>query len=256
MTFDLDGKAALVTGGASGIGRGIALAFADAGADVIIGDRQCEPTDADATTPTHKLVEERGRESAFVQADVAEPSDGEALVEWTVDFLGGLDIVVNVAGIFPTGSIAATALEDWNRTFDVNVDGIYHVTRHAIPHLAEADHGRIINIASQLGLVGRESSAAYCASKGAIVNLTRQMALDYATDGITVNAIAPGIIHTSMTADKLEDPETGPQLKDAIPAPFIGDPEDIGNTAVFLASAEARYVNGHTLVVDGGYTAH
>ncbi|NHN42993.1 SDR family oxidoreductase [Halorubellus sp. JP-L1] len=255
MSVALDGKAALVTGGASGIGRGIALAFADAGADVVVGDLQRNPKDADATEPTHELVRERGRRGAFVETDVADPSDAEALVERSVDALGALDVVANVAGVFPKGTVADTPAADWNRTFDVNVDGIYHVLQHAVPELSDGDHGRIINVASQLGLVGREEAAAYCATKGAIVNLTRQLALDYADDGITVNAIAPGVVRTSMTEDKIADPEQGPELDDAIPAPFFGEPEDVGHAAVYLASDGARYVNGHTLVVDGGYTA-
>lgn len=252
----LENKTAVVTGAASGIGRGIALELAEEGADVVVGDIDETPNLADETTPTHELVREKGGEAIFVECDVSSSADAEALVKETVETFGGIDILANNAGIFPSGSIEEISDEDWNRTFNVNVNGIYNVSNHALPHLRESDEPRIINTSSQLGLVGLADSSAYCGSKGAITNLTRQMAIDYADENITVNAVNPGVIETSMTQGQLEDPEQREAIERNTLLPFIGDPEDIGRAVAFLASEDARYVTGHCLVVDGGWTAH
>ncbi|MGM0590039.1 MAG: SDR family NAD(P)-dependent oxidoreductase [Halobacteriota archaeon] len=248
----LEGKTAVVTGGASGIGRGIAIEFATEGADVAVGDVRRDSANDDSTTPTVERVREQGREAVFVETDVADADDARRLVETAAETFGGVDIVVNNAGVARGGSVDDVTDEEWDRTFAVNVTGIRNVTKWATPYLAESDAGRVVNMASQLGLVGRRESAAYCASKGAIVNLTRQMAMDYADDDVTVNAIAPGIVQvrSEMNEERRERLDAYALLSGP------GTPQDVGRAAVFLASDDGRYVTGHTLVVDGGYTVH
>lgn len=251
--MNVDGATAIVTGGASGIGRGVALALADAGADVVVGDLQEASPDDEQSTVT--AIAEGGGNARYVQADVTEDDDAKTLVESALDWTGSVDILVNNAGIIHDGTVETTTEEDWNRTLDVNLTSIYRCSKHAIPALKESETGRIINIASQLGVVGRPEKAVYCASKGGVVNLTRQMALDYASEGITVNAICPGVIETDMTRTQLADEETRAEFAQHIPLPFVGQPEDIAQAAVFVASEAARYMTGHALVIDGGWTA-
>jgi len=252
----LKDKTAIVTGGASGNGRGIAIELAKAGADVAVGDVREEPKLEKQTETTSEVVRSEGCDAIFRKTDVSEEGDAEALVDATIDELGEPNILVNNAGIFPPGSIDEISPEDWSRTFEVNLDGIYHCSKHAIPYLKEQKHARVINLSSQLGLVGLAESSAYCASKGGIANLTRQMAIDYADDRITVNAINPGVIKTSMTKPQLEDPELRAAIEDNTLLPYLGEPSDVGQAAAFLASEWANYVTGHCLVVDGGWIAH
>lgn len=252
----LENKTAIVTGGASGNGRAIALELAKAGVDVAIGDVQEEPKLEKHTETTAEAVRAHGRDAIFREIDVSKGEEAKALIEATLDELGEPNILVNNAGIFPSGAIDEISPADWDRTFDVNLKGIYHCSKYAIPYLREQNHARIINLSSQLGLVGLAESSAYCASKGGIANLTRQMAIDYADDRITVNAVNPGVIRTSMTKPQLEDPEQRADIEENTLLPYLGEPEDVGQAAVFLASEWANYVTGHCLVVDGGWTAH
>lgn len=248
----LEDRNAIVTGASSGIGRGIAIEFAREGANVAVGDLEYIPKSAHISMPTVERIREEGRDAVFVESDVSKSGDTRSLVETAVDELGGVDIVVNNAGVALGGSIETVSEEDWERTYAVNVTSIRNVSRHALPHLRESDAARIINMSSQLGLVARRESAAYCASKAAIVNLTRQMALDYAPEEITVNAINPGIIQVRKEMSQ----ERRDRLDSHTPLPVVGQPEDVGRAVVFLASEDGRYVTGHSLVVDGGYTAH
>lgn len=249
----LSERTAIVTGGASGIGRAIAIEFARAGAEVAVGDVREEPKAADV--PTVERVRDLGSEAIFEETDVADPDDVERLVEATVEAFDGVDILVNNAGVTTTAPLHETPREEWNRVVDINLNGVYTCTKFALPYLRDSSAGRIINVSSQRGLVGAPKKAAYCASKGGVSNLSRQMAIDYGPDGITVNAICPGPIKTSMLQSALEDPERRKQYEESTVTPFLGDPEDIGQAAVFLASDAARFVTGHNLVVDGGYTA-
>jgi len=187
---------------------------------------------------------------------VTDDEDAKRLVDRTVESFGGVDVLVNNAGILLEGRVDEMTQEEWDRTFAVNVRSIYHCTRHALPHLRESDAPRIVNLSSQIGLVGNPADSAYCASKGAVANLTRQMAVDYADDRITVNAINPGVVRTEMSAEQLEDEEVMAEVEQKTLLPFVGKPRDIGRAAVFLASRDARFVTGHCLVVDGGWTAH
>lgn len=250
----LEGRTAVVTGAATGIGRAIALELAAEGAAVVVGDVHEEPKlDREGEQTTAGLIEARGGRARFVETDVREADDAAVLVEAAVEAFGGLDVLVNNAGVSLDGAVHETTPEEWRRVQSTNVDGIYHCSRAAVPHLAESESGRIINVASQRGLLGGAigRKAAYCASKGAAVQLSRQMALDYGTEGITVNALCPGPIETSMND---MSPEERERIADEyLATPFVGQPEDIAHAAAFVASDEARFLTGHALVVDGGY---
>ncbi|MDG5776514.1 SDR family oxidoreductase [Haloarculaceae archaeon H-GB2-1] len=259
----LEDRSAIVTGGSSGIGRGIALELARAGADVAVGDLTETPSDLGASATTTERIRDLGRDALFRETDVTEPGDVAALVEAAVDAFGGLDVLVNNAGIARGGTVEAVSEDDWSDVLDVNLSGVYRCTKTAMEHLLESDHGRVINVASQLAFVGYEESPAYCASKGGVANLTRQLAVDYSGDGVTVNAICPGPVKTSMTRskddDELEswddDEERAAFYRDRVLTDFVGEPEDVGRAAVFIASDDARFMTGHNLVIDGGYLA-
>lgn len=253
--MQLDSMRALVTGGASGIGRGIAIQLAEAGADVAVGDVRKEPLMDFKETPTHERVEELGQHGAFFEADVSDESEVEALIEATVEELGGLDILVNNAGTNVEGSVEHQSYEDWRRVLSINLDGVFLCSKHAIPHLRNSEQGRIINISSQVAFVAWPQNAAYDTSKAAVSHLTRQMAVDLSPDDVTVNAICPGPIKTKKMKDSLAEFEIKNRYDEKVLTSFVGEPEDIGNAAVYLASEGGRYVNGHNLVVDGGWLA-
>jgi NAD(P)-dependent dehydrogenase (short-subunit alcohol dehydrogenase family) len=251
----LENRRALVTGGSSGIGRGIALELAKAGADVVVGDLREEPLMDFKETPTHERVEELGREGHFFEADVSDETEVEALVDATVDELGGLDILVNNAGTNIEGSVENQPYEEWRQVLSVNLDGVFLCSKYGIPHIRGSDAGRIINISSQVAFVAWPLNAAYDTSKAAVSHLTRQMAVDLAKDDITVNAICPGPIKTKKMKESLADFEIKNRYDDKVLTSEVGEPEDIGKAAVYLASEDGRYVNGHNLVVDGGWLA-
>jgi NAD(P)-dependent dehydrogenase (short-subunit alcohol dehydrogenase family) len=251
----LEGMRALVTGGASGIGRGIAIELAKAGADVAIGDIREEPLMDFKETPTHERVDELGQRGLFYEADVSNESEAEALVEASVDEFGGLDIMVNNAGTNIEGSVEHQPYEDWRKVLSVNLDAVFLCSKYAIPHLRESDQGRIINISSQVAFVAWPRNAAYDTSKAAVSHLTRQMAVDLSPDEVTVNAICPGPIKTKKMKESLADFEIKHRYDEKVLTSFVGEPEDIGQAAVYLCSDAGRYVNGHNLVVDGGWLA-
>lgn len=250
-------KTAIVTGGSSGIGRGIALAFAREGASVVVGDVREEPKDEGVPTPTAEAIRDAGGRAVYQEADVSDDDDAAVLVDRAVDEYGGLDVLVNNAGIVRRGSIEDVSEEDWYETMSVNLGGIFHCSRHAITHLRSAPEGRVVNVASQLGIVGTRNQAAYCASKGGVVNLTRQMAVDYSEEEITVNAVCPGPVRTSTVEPAMdEDASFREYVTTNTLTPRIGEPDDIGEAVVYLSTDEARFVTGHALVVDGGWSAH
>lgn len=251
----VDGRTAIITGASSGIGRAIALKFAAEGANVVNADIQEKPREDGI--PTHEKIKETAGEAMFVETDVSDPGSVQRMVDKAVENFGQVDILVNNAGILLQGSIHETEEEDWNKLMAVDLDGVYLCSRAVIGHmLEEGIEGDIVNISSIAGLVGYGKSAAYCAAKGAVTELTREMALDYSSRGINVNAINPGVIKTQMTKDMREDEETRKFLDQNTPIPRLGKPEDIANAALFLASDESDFVAGHNLVVDGGWTAH
>ncbi len=245
----LKNKVAIVTGGGTGIGRSIALKFAQEGAYVVICGRRKEPLEA-----TVKLIEATGGEAIYCITDVSSSAQIQDMVETTLMKWGQIDILVNNAGIYIAHDIASMNENEWDKVMSVDAKGVFLASKAVLPHMLKQEKGKIINIASIAGLFGFEKSAAYCAAKGAIVNLTREMALDYAHHGIFVNAIAPGVIESDMTKPFLSDKDAKKAFLDKIPVGSIGTPEDIAYAAVYLGSDESNYVVGQTLVVDGGWT--
>ena len=244
----LAGQTALVTGASSGIGRAIALRFAEAGADVVVADVREEPREGGA--PTHELV----GDAVFVETDVSDPASVKRVVGQTVAAFGGLDVMVNNAGVYPGNQpVETVAGADYDRVLNVNLKGVYFGSTFAAGQMREQETGgSIVNLSSIAGLVGFEGGTAYGASKGGVASLTRSLAVELGPDGIRVNAISPGVIETAMTT---QDTDATGTMTDQVPLRRDGQPEDIASAALFLASEDAAYVTGHDLVVDGGYTA-
>lgn len=250
----LEGKVALVTGAASGIGLATALRFGQEGARVAGLDLQRPPAER------WKPVEEAAPGASFHVANVTSEEEVSGAVAEAVAAHGGLDIVVNAAGVAGGGPVDGLEVSEWDRIMDVNVKGIFLTCKHTIPHLRARGAGSIVNIASIEGLVATEMTAAYGASKGAVVQLTRNLAVDHTHQGIRVNSVCPGLVETGMTAI-LTSAEEGPLKKlrdDFLDRHLVkraGRPEEIAAAILFLASDEASFVTGSTLVVDGGWTA-
>jgi len=248
----LEGKVAIVTGSNKGIGRGIAIAFAKEGCKVVVNSHKNSKDAHDVVNEIKRL----GSDAIFVIADVSKESEVKNLIKKTVGKFGKLDILVNNAGILVMGTITNLTEKDWNRQMDVNLKGVFLCTKYSLQEMIkQGKGGRVINISSIAGLVGFPGISAYCASKGGVTELTREEALDCAQYGITVNAINPGVIVTDMTKGMLNDKKTKKMLMENTPVRRFGQPEDIGNAAVFLALDESSFITGHNLVVDGGWTA-
>lgn len=248
----LDGKRALITGAASGIGAACALRFAQEGASVAGIDVQ-EPAD-----PAWKQASELAPRSHFQIADVRDEAQVAAAVGAARKALGSLDVLVNAAGIAGGGPVHLVQEDDWDRVLDVNLKGTWLVSKHAIPAMLEAGGGSIIHIASVEGLEGFEGGSAYNASKGGVVLLTRNMAIDYGRRGIRVNAVCPGFVETPLLESVLGDPAMAKyreRIREAHQLGRLGKPEEIAQAVLFLASDEASFVTGVALPVDGGYTA-
>jgi NAD(P)-dependent dehydrogenase (short-subunit alcohol dehydrogenase family) len=254
--MDLTDRVAIVTGGASGIGRGIALELARHGADIVVADvRETPKLDAEARRgSTVERVQELGRKAVFCECDVGDEDAVRTTVEATIDRFDRLDVLVNNAGIALSGGAEDLARADWDRVVEVNLTGAFLFAKYAGPHLRSSDAGRVVNLASTAGLEGNPESAAYCATKGGVVNLTRQLAVDFAPDAVTVNAICPGPIYTSQSQETFDDPDTE-RYEENVLLPYFGDPSDVGKLATFLASDGARYITGAAIPVDGGWMA-
>jgi NAD(P)-dependent dehydrogenase (short-subunit alcohol dehydrogenase family) len=247
----LRGKCAIVTGAASGIGRATALLFAEEGATVILMDR-----DADGGARVQEVMASHGGTGVFVEGDVTCSQDCGRAVDTAHNRCGRLDVLANVAGIIRRASVVETTEDEWDQIMAVNAKSVYLMGRHAIPVMASAGGGAIVNVSSGWGLVGGRAAAAYCASKAAVVNLTRAMALDHAAEGIRVNCVCPGDTDTGMLLEEARQLGVDPEhfLKDAADRPMgrIGRPYDIARAILYLASEEASFVTGAVLVVDGG----
>jgi meso-butanediol dehydrogenase/(S,S)-butanediol dehydrogenase/diacetyl reductase len=241
----LEDKVAIITGGSSGIGRATAAEFLAEGATVVIAD-----IDEDRGTAA---AEELGCE--FVRTDVTEYEQVESVVESTVETHGRLDVMVNNAGIGSETSIREMDIEEWHRVVAVDLDGVMYGMKAALPHLDDSD-GCIVNTASIYGLVGGKGAASYSAAKGAVVNLTQQVAIDYADEGVRVNSVCPGFVDTPMTEELLESERFYKFLEANTPMDRPARPEEIAPVIAFLASEKASYMTGANVPVDGGWTAH
>lgn len=251
--MNLKDRVALVTGARRGIGRGIALALAQAGAKVVVTDID----QADCQKVVDQ-IEELGQAGLAVRVDVTSKEDVEQAVRKTVEKFNKIDILVNNAGIAQFKPFLELTEEEWERTLDINLKGMFLCSQAAAKEMAKNKYGRIVNLASiasgQVG-VGFLNVAHYCASKGGVTALTEALALELAPLGINVNAIGPGIIETPMTKDMLSDEKSKEGLMARIPKKRLGQPKDVASAAVFLASEENDYVTGVTLFVDGGWLA-
>jgi len=250
--FSLAGKKALVTGGSRGIGRGVVLALAEQGADVVINFT----SNKDKAEAVAREVETKGRKALIIQADVSKRSEVVSMFEQIKQEWGGLDILVNNAGVLRGGEFSEFSEEMLDEVLGVNLKGQFFCAQEAVKMMKNG--GRIINIASISSGgtgVGFAQIEAYTASKGGVIGLTENLALDLGPKGINVNAIAPGAIDTDMSRGTSDDKEMGEAVLRRIPKGRVGKPEDIGAAAAFLASDEADYITGVTLYVDGGWLA-
>lgn len=242
-------KVAVITGGGSGIGAGIAKMFAHEGAQVVVCGRREEQLQQVVNE-----IDQSGGEAIYCIADVSVQSQVQEMIQTTIMKFGTIDILVNNAGVFIADDIMSTSEKEWDTVMNIDAKGVYITSKAVLPTMVKNGTGKIINIASIAGLFGFQKAAAYCAAKGAVVNLTREMALDYAPKGIYVNAIAPGIIDTDMTKAFLSDAQTKQGFMSKTPVGRVGTPNDIAYAAVFLASSESDFIAGQILVVDGGWT--
>jgi len=256
MPGQFNTKVALVTGAASGIGRATALAFAREGTNVVVSDIA-----AQGGEETVRLIKEAGGEATFLKCDVSQSEEVKALVTKAVDTYGRLDYDLNIAGIEGTLATTADYPEDvWNKVIAINLTGPYLCMKYALPQMLKQGAGVIVNMASILGVVGFATAGAYTAAKHGLIGLTQVMtALEYATQGIRVNAVCPGFIETPMVMERGlaagSHPEVYQQIAILHPMKRLGKPEEIAEAVVWLCSEAASFVTGHTLIVDGGYTA-
>ncbi|MGM0590266.1 MAG: glucose 1-dehydrogenase [Halobacteriota archaeon] len=248
----ISGTVALVTGASSGIGRSIARRFADEGAKVTVAD-----VDAGGGAETVSLIESAGGDAVFVETDVSDDADVARMVDTAVETFGGLDFVVNNAGIEgESAPLADQTVENWDRVVDVNLKSVFLGMKHAIPALLDGGGGAIVNVSSVAGLVGFEGTGPYVASKHGIVGLTKTAALEYAEQGIRVNAVCPGIVETPMIDRYTHgDEDAAAQLTATEPMGRMADPDEIAGTVVWLCSDDASFVTGHPMAVDGGLVA-
>jgi 2-deoxy-D-gluconate 3-dehydrogenase len=231
--FRLTGKNALVTGSQTGLGAGIAIALAQAGANVVV----------------------HGKDSSGIDEDVSDPKTCDDLVAFTVRELGSIDILVNNAGIIRRSPAAEFSTKDWMDVIEVNLNAVFRISQLAGRHMLQQGSGKIVNIASLLSFQGGVFVPSYAAAKGAVAQLTKALANEWGPKGINVNAIAPGYMATNNTAALRKDPERSRQILGRIPAGRWGEPSDLAGAAVFLCSSASNYVHGHILVVDGGWLA-
>lgn len=248
MNNTFEGKVALVTGGTSGIGKATAIAFARAGAKVVLSGRR-EKEGAEVVNEIKKL----GGEAAFVRADVAKDADVKAMVKFTLEKFGKIDIAFNNAGVESTGPLDQATEAEFRRVFDINVWGVLNSMRHEIPAMLKNGGGAIVNTSSVAGHIGFPQLSVYIASKHAVEGLTKSVALEFAKQNIRINAIAPGPIATEMW-DRFSG-EAKDQIIATVPVARVGAAEEIAAAVLYLASDNAKFTTGTSLVVDGGFVA-
>ncbi len=246
--FDLRGRVAVVTGARRGLGRAMAVALAAAGADIAAVSR--EPAD-----DLLAALEDAGRRCVGIAADLADPEQVETVVPRAIEAMGRVDVLVNNAGVITRGPALEVAPEDWHRVLQVNLHALFRLSQHAARDMLSRRRGKIINVASLMSFEGGILVSPYAASKGAVGQLTKALANEWAPHGINVNAIVPGYMATDLTRPLREDPDRNPAILARIPAGRWGTPEDLAGAVVFLASAASDYVHGHLLAVDGGWLA-
>lgn len=248
--FRLDGKVALVTGAARGLGRACALALAEAGADVALGLR-----DIGTAPDLVQDIESMGRRALSLQMDVSSMEQIKSAVEKAVKHFGRIDILVNNVGVAPANPAEKVTEEDYDTTMDLNVKASFFTAQAVGKQMIKQGGGRVINMSSQAGFVALEDEAIYCTSKAAINHLTRNLASEWAKYNITVNAVAPTFIETPGTKPWLNDPDFRQSVIDRIPLGRIGKPVEVAGPVVFLASDAASLITGSVLLIDGGWTA-
>jgi NAD(P)-dependent dehydrogenase (short-subunit alcohol dehydrogenase family) len=249
--FRIDGKVALVTGGARGLGRAIAEALASAGADIVLSARQAE----NAARAAELIASATGRKAIGVAADVTLRSSVEALVARALDALGRIDILVNNAGVNIRGPIEELSEDDWNAVVDTNLKGPWLCCRAVGGLMQRQSWGRVINVSSMLGEISLPGRTPYASSKGGLTLLTKTLALEWAKYGINVNALCPGPFATEINTPLLSDPAARAQMEANVPLARWGDPTELGPAADILASEASSFMTGATLFIDGGYTA-
>lgn len=250
----LAGKVALITGGGTGIGRAIALAFAREGASVAVAGRRLEKVKEVASA-----IEKQGGAALALQCDVSHAKDAERAISETAKEFRKLNVLVNNAGALSVSTVDTITEDDWDRVISVNLKGPFLMSRAALKEFRKNGGGTIVNIGSVLGLVAMKDRAAYCASKGGVTMLTKAMALDHAHENVRVNCICPSIVETELVKGLFDDSEQGKRLKQSrmgtIPLGRFGKPADVAELAVFLASDESSWLTGTAIPLDGGLTA-
>jgi len=251
MTSDYSGKTAVITGAGSGIGRATAKRFAAGDANVVVAD-----VDADGGRETVDQIEANGGDAIFVDVDVTDEADVEAMVDAACDTYGGLDIAHNNAGIEGTNApLTEQTLDEWQQVLAVNLTGVWLAMKHELPALTEGDGGTIVNTASVAGLAA-DGSVPYTASKHGVVGLTKAAAVRYAEDGVRVNAVCPGVVRTPMVERTLQEhPDAIEAMIEDQPLGRMAEPEEVAETVAWLAASDSSFVNGHALPVEGGKLA-
>lgn len=252
VNLSLEGKVAIVTGGRRGIGKTIALAFAGAGADVVVSDLVVEDGALDAVSGEIRTL---GRRTLAIQADCGQKSDVDNLVKATLDQFGAIDILVNNAGILIRKPLLDMPEDDWDRLFNVDLKGYFLCSQSVGRIMTEQGRGNIINMASQFAFKVAEGMGAYAVAKSAAVMLTRAFARELAKYGVRVNAIAPAMVKTEFSRPTWSDPELLGQYESAVPLGRVAEKADLVGASLFLASSASSYITGHTIVVDGGILA-
>lgn len=248
MTYQLEGKIALITGASSGIGKATAIAFGRAGAKIVVASR----TIAEGEN-TVRQIQEAGGEACFISTDVSKADEIESLIERILDMYGRLDCAFNNAGIVRAGALTDYSEKDWDSIINVNLKGMWLCLKYEIIAMLKQGNGAIVNMASVAGVIGTAGSSAYSASKGGVIALTKAAAIEYAKSGIRINAVSPGSIKTNMLDNV--PAELLAQIQAGHPLGRIGKPEEIAEAVLWLCSDKASFVTGHNLIIDGGYTA-